>query len=105
MIQFPMTENGNSSHDVTLFGQVYTFAYKYNTRNQRVYLSIYKDGVVLINGIRLVALGFPIQQYPLTDFPPIQLYVGLLGNGVEPTLGNFGINKEFSLIGVGWEDV
>jgi len=105
MIQFPVTENGNSTHDVPLGGQVYTFSYKYNTRNQRVYLSLSLDGVVLISGVRLVALGLPIQQYTLADFPPIQMFVGMLGNGIEPTLGNIGINKDFSLIGIGWDDV
>lgn len=105
MIQFPVTENGNSSHDITIGGQVYTFSYKYNTRNQRVYLTISLDDEILISGVRLVALGLPIQPYPLADWPPIQLYVAMLNNGIEPTLGNLGINKDFSLIGIGWDDV
>lgn len=105
MIQFPVTENGNSSHDVTLSGRIYTFSYKYNTRNGRVYLSIFLDGTPLISGLRLVAFGLPIQIYDLPDFPPIQLFVGMLNNGDEPTLGNIGINKNYSLIGITWDDL
>ena len=105
MIQFPVTDNGNSSHDVTIGGVVYTFKYNYNTRNQRIYLTILLEDNVIVEGLRLVDGGTPIQNYDLSWFPSMQLYVAWLNKGnTEPTLGSLGINKEFSLIGLTWDD-
>jgi len=99
MIQIPVTVNGNSEFDISLDGTVYTFRYTYNTRNKRVYLSIFLEGEPIIESLRLIEDSTPILYYPLAQFTGGELLVVEFEKGTGfTTLGNFGINLEYSLV-------
>jgi hypothetical protein len=99
MIQIPVTINGNSQFDISIDGEVYTFHFKYNTRNERLYLTILKDEVPVIEGLRLIEFGLPILNYTLPNFASGQLFIAQFERGSRfATLGNTGIDEEFSLV-------
>lgn len=99
MIQVPVTRNGNSDYDVTLDGVTYTIQYRYNTRNQRVFMNILKDGVMLIAGMRLLEYNLANYFYANEEAPKGTLYVAPLKTVKEKaTLGNLGISNDYSLI-------
>ncbi len=99
MIQLPVTSNGNSDYDITLEGVTYTFQYRYNSRNERIFLNILKEGVPLIMGMRLIEDGAPNQIYANTEAPQGLLYVAqMTSEETFATLGNLGISLPFNLV-------
>lgn len=98
MIQLPVTTSGNTDLDVTVEGVTYTFQYRYNTRNQRIFLNILKDTIPLVNGMRLIEFNLPTFPYANEDLPTGEFYIAQLNEGDGfATLGNLNINQEFSL--------
>ena len=99
MIQLPTTTNGNSSVDVSIEGTVYTLLFNYNTRNKRLYLSILDDEVPIIQGLRLIGELAVLLNYTLPDFADGELLLVHFEEGQNfATLGNTGIDQEYSLV-------
>ena len=99
MIQLPVSTNGNSDFDVTLEGETYTLQYRYNSRNSRLYMNIVKDGVVLKAGLRLIEGNMPGETMPVEEAPAGLFIVAQLKDTESiVTLGNLGINREYTLI-------
>jgi len=99
MIQIPVTENGNSDFDISIDGTVYTFLYTFNTRNQRIYLTVLIDEEVIISEIRLLENGLPLVRFTYLELPDGAFFVAQFSKADDfATLGNFGINEDFSLI-------
>lgn len=106
MLQIPVTTTGNQDFDVTLEGATYTFQYRYNARNKRVYLNILKDGQNVVSGMRLIEGYMPLDYYVSADLPPGELFISKLLKTDEPaTLGNFGIDEVYSLIYIPYSDL
>lgn len=100
MIQVPVSQNGNSDIDITLEGATFTFQYRFNIRNNRFFLNILREEEELIMGMRLIEFGTPNANYPFEGVPAGLLLVSQLLKDVEDfaTIGNLGINDDFSLI-------
>ena len=106
MLQLPVTTNGNSEIEVPIDGVVYTLKYNYNTRNKRLFLSIFDDETPLIEGLRLVDNGAPIINYAIKELNGAQLEVLQILDGTGfATLGNVGIDEEFILLYVTEEEL
>lgn len=99
MLQIPVTTTGNQDFDITLEGTTYTFQYRYNARNSRIYLNVLKDGDNVASGMRLIEGSTPMGYYVSADLPPGLFFVANLMVTEEiATLGNLGIDEEYSLI-------
>ena len=99
MIQLPVTRSGDSDYDLTLDGVTYTFQYRYNTRNKRIYLNILREDVEIIMGVRLIENISPNQMYSNPDAPKgLLLVMQMTDEDKFATLGNFGIGENFNLV-------
>lgn len=106
MLQIPVTTTGNQDYEITLEGSTYTFQYRYNSRNQRVYLNTLKDGEYLASGIRLIEGSTPMGYYVSEDLPPGLFFVSNLSiTDSIATLGNLGIDEDYSLIYIPSTDI
>jgi len=102
MIQIPVTSTGISRVKVTIDGVSFFFAYTFNSRNQRLYLSIFdRLGSPIFTGLRMLENLSPSNAYVTsTGLPTGGLTVGQLldSEGETATLGNTGIDNIFSLV-------
>ncbi len=106
MQQLPVTTNGNSDFDVTLEGETYTLQFRYNSRNNRLFLNIAKEGVLLKAGIRLIEGSTPASYIPNEEAPQGVFLVSKLKDTENiATLGNFGISQEYSLIYISDDEI
>lgn len=94
------TESANVKQDITLSGTNYLFRYTYNTRDQRLRLSIYLDDELVIASVKIMENQLLLQNYILPDFPDGDLLcVRFKGDETTPaTLGNIGIDQNYELI-------
>ncbi len=107
MFQIPVTKTGNTNFEVSIEGITYLLQFNFNSRNQRLYMSYSRDGSVIIEGMRVLENGFLNFPYPAgAAGPPGTFYVGHL-KGVDPfaTLGNTGINEDFSVVYLSLENL
>ena len=88
------------TQSLTLAGTTYDFVYTYNGRDERLRLSIYRDGELVVAGVKLMENQFVLQDYVPVDFPEGELVVmRLKGDQYTPaTLGTIGIDKEYELV-------
>lgn len=99
MIQLPVTRSGNSDYDLTIEGVTYTFQYRYNTRNKRIFLNILRESVPLLMGMRLIENGTPNEIYANKEAPQGVLFVAKATTEEDfSTLGNLGIDLPFNLV-------
>lgn len=99
MLQIPVTESGNSEFDVAIAGIIYTFYFKYNTRNQRLYVTISNPDGEVLTEMRLIENLYTTAQYPHVALPDGEFAVGSLTDvGGFATLGNTGINEDFTFV-------
>ena len=87
-----------STQEVTLGGLEYTMVLKFNTRDKRWRLSLYRSGVPLVVGIKLVESQPLLYRYPLEDFSHGELYVFRNEQDNLPVgRDNLGIGKPYEL--------
>lgn len=99
MIQLPVTKTGNSDYDITLDGVTYTIQYRYNTRDERIYMNILKGSVELIMGMVLIEGLIINWPYANSEAPRGAFAVVQFSDDSDfATLGNTGISQTFSLI-------
>lgn len=99
MIQIPVTKNGNSNFDITLDGVRFTLKYRFNNRNSRIYLSIFRGSEEVLAGLRLIEDMSVNWVYRTEDQPQGTFAVfQFKGDKSFATLGNLGINQPYSLI-------
>lgn len=106
MIQIPVSKNGNSDFDITLDGITYTLRYRYNSRNRRLFFDILQDDLVITLGVRLIEWSFPTTNLALDTLPRGAFFVSPLKDTEEiATLGNFGIDQDYSMIYLSEQEV
>lgn len=99
MLQIPVTNTGNQDFDITLEGSTYTFQYRYNARNERIYLNVLKDNEYVASGMRLIEGSTPMGYYVSEDLPPGLFFVSNFSKTDSfATLGNLGIDEDYSLV-------
>ncbi len=102
MIQLPVTQTGISRVKVTIDGVSYFIDYTFNSRNQRLYMSIFdKLGNPLLLGLRMLENLSPTNAYTTSQgLPTGGFTIGQLldPEGSTATLGNTGIDQVFTLV-------
>lgn len=93
-------EYPNVSQTITLSGVTYVFIYTYNTRDERLRISIYRDDNLVIAGLKIMENQFLLQNYILDQFSDGDLIcVRMKGDSSIPaTLGTIGIDREYELV-------
>ncbi len=85
--------------DVSLNNTQYTFRYRYNERNSRLYLDILLGEQVLVTGIKLIENHLLLFNYVIPQFDHGDLVVVKYKDAdSESTLGNIGIGLTYELL-------
>lgn len=99
-------DSANSSVQVSLGGQTYTFEYTYSKLNEKFYLKISYNGEVLISNLKLNQNVYLLKKHAIPEFDHGDLMiVKLKGTDAEVTRDNLGINKAYSLIYLSNEEI
>ena len=106
MLQIPVTVTGNSSVDITLDGVTFRILTKYNTRNERLYVSLYRGTTPVLLNVKMVeglsiTNGYAFKLLPKGVMDVLQFNIA----EKTPTLGNTGINLDYSLVYIPTADV
>lgn len=106
MIQLPVTKTGNSDVFITIDGEIYNFYFVYNSRNKRIYVTISKDDEVIISGLRMIEGQYVNEIYNYLDLPEGKFLTSALADTDNfATLGNTGIDQEFSFLYLNEDEV
>lgn len=106
MIQVPVTQTGNSSVEVTLDGTTYKILTRYNNRNGRLYMSLFLNSRLILSGLRMIENYTSTDKYTDVLLPKGSLQVAQFRTVDEvATLGNTGVNLDYSLVYIPEEDI
>lgn len=100
MIAIDLGESANSLVDITLGGQSYVFHAVHNSVNDRMYLSISQRGRTLIRGLKLLPRVSLLKKHRPEEFSHGELMIMVNTKDAKKrcTLGNIGLDKEYTLI-------
>lgn len=85
--------------NIVLNGLNYVFSYKFNSRDERWRLSIYRNDEAIVESIKILENQFLLGQYILDGFEGDILCFRSLESTDKPvTLGTLGIGKDYELI-------
>lgn len=88
-----------STQTITLSGITYEFSYYYNSRNERMYLSISVGGESVVSNIKIVESSDLLGRYILNNFDHGTIICVRNGCTTKPaTLGNIGVGLCYSLL-------
>lgn len=94
------TSYPNVTQNITLSGVSYTFKYTYNSRDERLRLSIYRDEELVIAGLKIMENQLLLDNYILSGFPDGDLFCARIrgDSSIPATLGTIGLGREYELI-------
>lgn len=96
MIELPVNNSPEQLFSITLDGLVYRMRIVYNTRVAQWALSIFQDGVPLVQGVPLIGGVDVLQQHNL----PIKnmFAVNLVAPELDPDFDGFGTNSKIVIL-------
>lgn len=98
--EIPCAEAENTSVEITLQGETYEHRYKWNARNSSWYMSILKEDVLLISGIKILPEVALNKNYNHIEGMPQGWFLVPPSEATEESINlkNFGIDKTFPLL-------
>ena len=94
MIIIPVLNEPSQSFDLILEGSEWTFRIAYNSLDALWYLGLDKDGVTLLNGIKIVSGINLLRAFNIMKGQIIAATGGDLER--DPTMGDWGTNAELT---------
>lgn len=92
----------DSANEVTfipLGGRDYRFEFDYNSRDKRYRISIFRDDISVVYGLKVVENANPTGKYDLVQFDHGELFILNTEQTDEPVgRDNFGIGKAYQLV-------
>ena len=98
MFRIPASSVINSQVEITLQGNTFRLGYRWNRRNESWYMTIYKDGEILVSQIKIIPGIVINDRYNYSEEMPQGWFIVPDSPIEEKVLGldNFGIGKTFS---------
>jgi len=94
------TTKSFARQEIVLSNETYNFLYTYNSRDERLRLSIFKNGELVVGGLKIMENESLLVNYNYPNLPKGELYcIRFKGDQTTPvTLGTLGFDKEYELI-------
>ena len=99
MKKIPVPSGGNNEQRIALAGVTFTFYFSYNETTKHYSLSVFKDGRLLVAGLKLMEGSLLWNKYSIDALSIGEIFVTKMKETDEPVgRHNLGLGKEYELI-------